>query len=110
MNEKQIIKKIQSLKSKLDTISSMRHGSLSQQYNICGSPGCKCKRAESPEKHGPYFNLSTKINGKRTTLFIKKENVEKVQMQIENYKKFTKLMEEWMDLAGQLADIETRKN
>ncbi len=106
MNEKQILKKISLLKTRLDAISSMRSGSLSQQYNVCGSPGCKCKNSVSPEKHGPYFKLRANINGKSTTRFVKDENVEQVKKQLENHKKFLILIQEWVSLASDLADLE----
>jgi hypothetical protein len=106
MNAKKIIKEITSVKKKLDSITSMRSGSLSQQYNVCGSPGCKCKDSVSPEKHGPYYKLSTTINGKGTTKFIKKENVEQVKQQLERYKEFNMLIKELVNLARELADIE----
>ena len=41
-------------------------GSLSRQYNVCSSPGCRCK-ASPPRKHGPYYQLSYTRNGKSTT-------------------------------------------
>src|SRR3989304_1960448 len=43
-------KKVQALERKIATIKrhlallgDLRPGSLSEQYNVCGSPGCKCK-------------------------------------------------------------------
>lgn len=106
MNSRQIIKNISLLKNELNDITSMRSGSLSQQYNVCGSPGCKCKDPISPKKHGPYFKLRISRKGKNTTKFIKDENVELVKKQLENYKKFDQIIKKWIELANELADFE----
>lgn len=88
----------------------MRSGSLSQQYNVCGSPGCKCKDPNSPKKHGPYFKLRTTIDGKPTTKFVKDQNVELVKKQLKTYKSFEHLVKEWVKLANKLAEIEMTSN
>ena len=106
VNATQILKQISSLKTKLNGIGTMRPGSLSQQYNVCGSPGCKCKDPVLPKKHGPYFKLSINIGGKSTTKFVKDENVPQVKKQMEDYKEFNKLIQEWVGLANELADLE----
>ena len=33
----------------------LQPGVLTQQYNVCGSPGCRCK-ADPPHKHGPIIS------------------------------------------------------
>jgi len=106
MNAIQILKKISLLKKDLDSITSMRSGSLSQQYNVCGSPGCKCKDTVSPKKHGPYYKLRIYNKGKSTTKFIKDKDLSQIQKQLQNYKKFNQKISEWIELAIELADIE----
>ena len=106
MNVNKILKNILLLKDELKTITSMRSGSLSQQYNVCGSPGCKCKDPVTPKKHGPYFKLRTKINGKGTTKFVKDQDVARAKEQLANYKKFNRLISKWINLANELADLE----
>jgi len=106
MNARQIEKKISLLKKDLNAIGPIRSGSLSQQYNVCGSPGCKCKDPVSPQKHGPYFKLRINVGGKSTTKFVKNENVALVKRQMADYKEFGRLIQKWIDLASELADIE----
>jgi hypothetical protein len=45
-------------------------GILTQQYNVCGKAGCRCK-ANPPQKHGPYHQLSFTRKGKSSTQFVK---------------------------------------
>lgn len=92
-------KSIARIKEELQTIGDMRPGSMKQQYTVCGKKGCRCVDPESPQKHGPYYQLSYVHNGKSTTQFIGKELVDKVSKQLENYKKFRDLTAEWVDLA-----------
>lgn len=83
----------------------MHPGSLSQQWNVCGNPICKCKDYENPKKHGPYYSLSFAQRGKSTTRFIKAEFVDQIEQQIENYKVFKALMNEWKAVATDLAKM-----
>jgi len=46
------MRQIERVKVKLAALGDLRPGSLSTQYNVCGTPGCRCK-ATPPEKHGP---------------------------------------------------------
>jgi hypothetical protein len=57
---------IAALKQELANLEELRPGSLSRQYNICGSPGCRCK-GTPPQKHGPYYHLSYTRKGKGGT-------------------------------------------
>ena len=83
--------KIQEIKTRLMDLGEMRPGSLSQQYNVCGKPGCRCKDPKNPQRHGPYYQLSYVHQGKSTTQFIRPELRATVRAQISTFKKFRKL-------------------
>jgi hypothetical protein len=95
--------RIEKIKAELQKIGEMRPGSLNKQYTVCGKANCRCKNPERPEKHGPYHQLSYVHQGKSTSQFIQKELTGKVNEQLGNYKKFRALVNEWVDLALQLA-------
>ena len=57
-------RRIEQLKGKLAHLGSMLPGSLSEQWNVCGTPGCRCKDPDNPVKHGPYYQLSFTVGGK----------------------------------------------
>ena len=97
--------KIQKVKEKLVAIDEMRPGSISRQYNVCGSPNCRCKDKVNPKKHGPYYQLSYTHKGKSTTEFVKKDEVAAVKRQIRNYRMFKKLIEEWVDLSVKIGKL-----
>lgn len=97
--------KIQKIKEKLMDIEEMRPGSISKQYNVCGSPNCKCKDQRNPKKHGPYYQLSFVRKGKSSSQFIKKEFLQDAKKQTDNFKIFRKLCDDWVDLALQHAKL-----
>ena len=95
--------RIGQIKKSLMSLGDMRPGSLSQQYNVCGNPTCRCKDPKNPKKHGPYFQLSYVHKGKSTTEFVRKQKVRGVRMQIANYRRFRELTQEWVDLSLKIA-------
>lgn len=107
MQLEKIEKKIDEIKKELQTLGEMRPGSLSRQYNVCGVAGCRCKDPRNPKKHGPYYQLSYVHQGKSTSRFVRKQEVKTVKAQLANYKRFRKLMEDWIRLALEFAEIKT---
>jgi len=83
----------------------MRPGALSEQYNVCGKPNCKCKDPRRPQKHGPYYQLSYTHQGKSTTEFVKRDMLDEVRQQLANYARFRKLTNEWVDLSVRTAKL-----
>lgn len=75
------------IESRLMRIGKMTAGSLTYVYNVCGNPNCKCKKGE---KHGPYPLLSLKVDGKKTTRFVKKEEAPRIVKEVGEYRKFQK--------------------
>lgn len=99
--------RIRQIHHELAELGDFRPGSLSQQFNVCGRPDCKCK-ADPPQKHGPYYNLSYTRKRKSHTRFIRKDAVDAVKLQVQNYQRFRELVEEWVDLAVELCDIKLK--
>lgn len=83
----------------------MRPGSISEQYNVCGKPNCRCKDPRKPQKHGPYYQLSYTHLGKSTTEFVKREMLQEVQQQLANYARFKELTEQWVQLSLRIAKL-----
>lgn len=54
------------LAAQLADIGPISAGTLTRRYTRCASPGCKC-RAEPPHPHGPYWQLTRKVDGKTVT-------------------------------------------
>jgi hypothetical protein len=91
-------KKIESLKSKMSKIESFMPATLSEQYNVCGTVGCKCKHEKNPQKHGPYGQLSFYNGRKHTTSFVPKKLFNEVKVKTSSYKEFKKLSSQLIEL------------
>jgi len=86
------------IKGELAVLGPIHPGSLSEQYNVCGTPGCRCKDPKKPEKHGPYCHLSYTWRGKSSTRFVRPGRVKALREKIANYKRFRDLTTEWVDI------------
>lgn len=82
---------IAQVKTRLLELGPVLPGSLSKQWNVCGSPGCKCKDPKHPRRHGPYYQLSYTLRGKSSTVFVKREDVAEVRLRIKRYHEFRRL-------------------
>ena len=101
-------RQIEKVKRDLAALGDLRPGSLSTQYNVCGSPGCRCK-ATPPIKHGPYYQVSYTRKGKSSSKFVKKEDLPAVRKQLKNYERMKLLTEHWIDLATELSTLRLTK-
>lgn len=99
-------RRIARIQKELAALGPMRPGSLSEQYNVCGTPGCRCKDPAEPRKHGPYYHLNYTWRGKARTEFVRGEAVEEMRVRLANYKRFRALCAEWVDLSLEIARLE----
>ncbi len=97
--------RIEAIKTELAQLGEIRPGSLSRQYNVCGSAGCQCK-ADPPRKHGPYYQLSFFRHGKSRSQFVRREDLPRVRQQVRNYTRMRKLVDQWIDLSLRLVSLE----
>ena len=97
-------RQIEKVKGDLAALGDLRPGSLSTQYNVCGSPGCRCK-ATPPQKHGPYYQVSYTRKGKSSSKFVKVKDLPTVRRQLKNYERMKLLMERWIELATESSTL-----
>jgi hypothetical protein len=94
-------RQIEHLKRQLLALGPLHPGSLSEQYNVCGKAGCRCKDPQHPHKHGPYYQLSFTWRGRSYTRFVRAERLVEMRQKIATYKRFRQLTDAWVDLALQ---------
>lgn len=104
-----IERKIEKIKRDLAALGDLRPGSLSTQYNVCGTAGCRCK-ASPPVKHGPYYQISFTRKGKSSTKFVKKKDLPAIRKQMKNYTRMKLLMDQWIELATELSNLRLAKD
>ena len=97
-------RRIQRIQQRLATLGELRPGHLSEQYNVCGNPNCRCK-ANPPQKHGPYYQLSWTRKRKSRTRFVRRSELRAVRAQLKNYETLQELLDQWIELAIELTDL-----
>jgi hypothetical protein len=88
-----IEKKIGGVKEELMAIGEMRPRSLTYQYQ------------RPKEKKGGFYQISYTYRMKSKTEYVKPEFVQALRRQIATFKRFKKLIQQWVDLAIQHSKV-----
>ena len=83
----QIEQRINRIKEYLEKIGPMRPGTLTRQYK------------NPKEGTGPYWQISYTRNMRSRTEYIRQECVVDIRKQIATYKRFKRLIDQWVDLS-----------
>lgn len=105
---KHLEQRIAAIKAALVSLGPLHPGSLSKQLNVCGKPGCRCKDPRHPRRHGPYYQLNYVFRGKKTSLFIPRDQVPQLRVKLANYKTFRRSIDQWIGLALQIAHFKRK--
>jgi hypothetical protein len=106
MSTQQLQQRLRAIQGELAGLGPIHPGSLSQQYNVCGNPSCRCKDPKRPQKHGPYYQLSYTWHGRSTSRFVRPAQVKAMRAKVAAYKRFRELTTEWVDVAIGLEQLE----
>jgi len=102
-------RQIKQIKAMILDLGDLRPGTLSKQYNVCGTPGCRCK-GTPPRRHGPYYQLSYTRKGRSHTRFVRREHLPGVTQQLNNYVRLRRLVDRWVDVATKLSELRLRND
>jgi hypothetical protein len=86
---------IQDIKKKLMGVGAMRPGSLTKQM----------QKRSTTDKIFEYWQLSYTYKMKSRTDYVRQDLVKQTRAQVKEFKKFKKLMEQWIDLAIEQAKL-----
>ncbi len=98
--------RIEEIKRELAGLGPLHPGSLSRQYNVCGTPGCRCKDPQNPQKHGPYYQLSYVVRGKHSSRFVSQKQLAQTEEKVKNHKRLRELVDEWIALSVEQEHLE----
>ena len=73
------------LVKKLSGYKHILRGTIVKQGNICGTPGCICKRKNSPMLHGPYNYLSHRSRKSINMIFLNKKKLPLAEEGVREY-------------------------
>lgn len=91
-------KKIEQIKSIIDSIEYILNGSVSEQYRKCGKQNCRCHE-DRKDWHGPYWIWTRKEGGKTITKSLNKNQVLKLKKAIKQMKDLNLLIEKWKEIS-----------
>jgi len=89
-----LLAEIERLKAALDEIGIVLRGTVTERYMPCGRPGCRCQ-ANPPSLHGPYFQWTTKVEGKTRTVRLSPEELPLYRGWIANGRKLDQVIRDW---------------
>ena len=95
-----LLKKRSLLLQEMQAIDHLRRGSLSKQF-FKPHPG-------QTEQRGPYFVLQGFFHGKKFSERIPTDQVPQLRVQVDNYRRFQSLAEEYVTLSDEITRIESQ--
>ena len=81
--------KLKEIRNEMAAVGPMRPGSLSRQAR------------KAKDSYGAYWHLSYTLNGKGHTHYVRDEWAEQIRTEIENYRRFKKLLDRYLALSIQ---------
>ena len=97
-NRDDLVQKRQSILLQMQSINRLRRGSLSKQFFHARPPAPTARR-------GPYFVLQGFFHGKKFSHRIPPEQAIQVEQDVENYRRFQALAEEYVTLSDQITRL-----
>lgn len=91
------IRKVEAVKRALLDLGPMRPGSISRQYH------------KPKEKKHPFYQISYTHQMKSHTEHLRAENLAAIRQETANFKRFKKLVAQWIVLALRLSQLRTQK-
>ena len=92
----------QAITARLSEVGFICEGSLAELYTSCGNPNCRC--ADPEHRHGPYWQLTWKEQGKTVTRRLPAEDATIYQRWIANRHQLDGLLEQMRDLSHQAGE------
>ena len=93
------------LAEQLAGIGLISSGSLTRRYTHCATIGCRC-HADPPQPHGPYYQWTTKVNGKTLTRRLSAREATLYKEWIANDRKMRRLIAQMRQVAAQAGEIQ----
>lgn len=84
---------------RMQALGPLRRGSLSRQFFKTQGPEARAAR-------GPYFVLQGYVKGRKFSRRVTAEQAGQVQEQVENYRQFLSLAEEFVCVCDQITELE----
>lgn len=85
-------------------IGLIRSGSIALRHNRCGKPNCRC-HADPPQLHGPYWQWTTKVDGKTVNRRLTPAQAELYAEWINNDRQLQALIGQMREVAAKATEL-----
>lgn len=92
------------LAAQVADIGFISSGTVTRRYTRCGTPGCKC-HDDPPQPHGPYYQWTTKVNGKTVTRRLNAKEAKLYKEWIDNDRRMRRLIDQMRQVAAKAGEI-----
>lgn len=96
--------RIQRSSAEIARLGLVLRGTVAAYHTTCGKPSCRCTE-EPTARHGPYFQWTTKIEGKTRTVRLKRSDVPLYRRAIENGRRLDELIAAWTSASMEALDL-----
>lgn len=94
----------QACRQQLLEVGFIASGSLIQRYTICANRGCHCHH-DPPQRHGPYWQYTRKVDGKTVTARLTNEQAERYREWIDNRRRLDQIIAEMDQVSQKVRDL-----
>ena len=99
-----LLNQLAQIRAEVQAFDIVLRGSITKRFMRCGSSGCRCQ-ADPPQLHGPYYQWTTKIQGKTKTVRLKPEQVADFEGWIAQGRRLEQLVQQWRKVSLEAAKI-----
>jgi hypothetical protein len=85
-------------------IGFISSGTVTRRYTTCSSAGCRC-HADRAQRHGPYYQWTTKNNGKTRTRRLTLAEAKLYKEWIANDRRLRKVVQQMRQIAAKAAEL-----
>ncbi|MHB8331575.1 MAG: DUF6788 family protein [Acidimicrobiales bacterium] len=85
-------------------VGLVQGGSLVRRYTRCANPNCRC-RADPPRPHGPYWQWSTKVDGKTVSRRLSEREAALYAEWTANDRRLRQLISQMRQAAGEATQL-----
>ena len=96
------------LAAQLADIGFISSGSLTRRYTHCATPGCKCN-GDPPQPHGPYYQWTTKVDGKTITRRLNADEAKLYKEWITNDRRMRRVIEQMRRVAAKAGELKMKE-
>jgi len=98
----QLRDRLERCRAEIAELDLVLRGTVAPYYTTCGKKGCRCQ-ADPPTLHGPYYQWTSKIDGKTKTIRLRRDDVDLFKHVVGNGRHLDRIVGEWIEASIEAA-------